>query len=157
MIKVLQIFYDFEIVIWIINKVIDIWIMNFFKILGQMTILGPKNPQMFLKSWKCQKCILEDPHCIKNWEQLSIDRGVWRRLIEEAKVLIGLQCHWWWWWSEQTLKDLKNPRGTNVVLGRVDLANWALRSSPKFTIVVKHQFHQGFWPEQRSGNPKDFI
>ena len=32
--------------------------------------------------------------------------------------------------------------------------NWALRTSPKFTIGVKYQFHQGFWPDQRSGNPK---
>ena len=36
---------------------------------------------------------------------------------------------------------------------RVDLANWALWTSPKFTTRVKYQFHQGFWPDQRSGNP----
>ena len=52
--------------------------------------------------------------------------------------------------SEQTLKD---PRGTNVEVTIVDLANWALRTSPKFTTGVKYQFHQGFWPDQRSGNP----
>ena len=51
---------------------------------------------------------------------------------------------------EQTLKD---PRGTSVEMRRVDLANWALRTSPKFTTGVKYQFHQGFWPDQRSGNP----
>ena len=34
----------------------------------------------------------------------------------------------------------------------VDLANWALRTSPKFTTGVKYQFHQGFWPDQRSGS-----
>ena len=39
--------------------------------------------------------------------------------------------------SEQTLKDLKRPRGTNVQVRRVDLANWALRTSPKFTRRVK--------------------
>ena len=33
------------------------------------------------------------------------------------------------------------------------LANWALWTSPKFTTWVKYQFHQGFWPDQRSGNP----
>ena len=27
---------------------------------------------------------------------------------------------------------------------RVDLANWALRTSPKFITGVKYQFHQGF-------------
>ena len=27
---------------------------------------------------------------------------------------------------------------------RVDLGNWALRTSPKFTTGVKYQFHQGF-------------
>ena len=27
---------------------------------------------------------------------------------------------------------------------RVDLANWALRISPKYTTGVKYQFHQGF-------------
>ena len=36
---------------------------------------------------------------------------------------------------------------------RVDLSNWALRISPKFTTGVKYQFQQGFWPDQRSGNP----
>ena len=43
--------------------------------------------------------------------------------------------------SEQTLKD---PRGTNKEVRRVDLANWAFRTSPKFATGVKHQFHQGF-------------
>ena len=33
------------------------------------------------------------------------------------------------------------------------LANWALQTSPKFTTRVKYQFHQGFRPDQRSGNP----
>ena len=37
--------------------------------------------------------------------------------------------------------------------GRVDLASWALRTSPKFTTGVKYQFHHGIWPDQRSGNP----
>ena len=32
---------------------------------------------------------------------------------------------------------------------RVDLANWVLRTSPKFTTGVKYQFHQGFF--NRSG------
>ena len=43
--------------------------------------------------------------------------------------------------SQQTLK---HPRGTNLEARRVDLANWALRSLPKFTTGVKYQFHQGF-------------
>ena len=46
-----------------------------------------------------------------------------------------------------------DPRGTNVEVRRVDLPNWALRTSPKFTTGVKYQFRQGFWPDQRSGNP----
>ena len=54
---------------------------------------------------------------------------------------------------EQTVKDLKDPRGTKVEVRRVDLANWGLQSSPKFTTGVKYQYHQGFWPDQRSGNP----
>ena len=33
------------------------------------------------------------------------------------------------------------------------LANWAIRSSPKLTARVKCEFHDGFWPDQRSGNP----
>ena len=37
--------------------------------------------------------------------------------------------------------------------GEESLANWALRTSPKFTTGVKYQFHQGFWPHQSSGNP----
>ena len=36
---------------------------------------------------------------------------------------------------------------------RVNLANWALWTSSKFTTRVKYQFHQGFWPDQRSRNP----
>ena len=35
----------------------------------------------------------------------------------------------------------------------VDLVNWALRISPKFPTGVEYQIHQGFWPDQRSGNP----
>ena len=46
--------------------------------------------------------------------------------------------------SEQTLKDLKDPRGTNEEVMTVDLANWVLRTSPKFATGVKHQFHQDF-------------
>ena len=34
----------------------------------------------------------------------------------------------------------------------MDLARWALRTSPKFTTGVKYLFHQGFWLDQRSGN-----
>ena len=54
---------------------------------------------------------------------------------------------------QQTLKDLRDPRGTNMEVRRVDLANWALQTSPKFTTGVKYQFHQGFWLVQRSGYP----
>ena len=38
-----------------------------------------------------------------------------------------------WWWG-------------------VDLANWALWTSRKFTTEVKYQFHRDFWADQRSGN-----
>ena len=47
----------------------------------------------------------------------------------------------------------KDPRGVSVEVRRVDLANWALRMSPKLTTGVKYIFHWGFWPDQRSGNP----
>ena len=40
---------------------------------------------------------------------------------------------------------------------RVDLSNWAVRTSTKFTTGVKYQFHQGFWPDQRSGNPNHLF
>ena len=36
---------------------------------------------------------------------------------------------------------------------RVDLANWTFWTSLKFTTGIKYQFHQGLWPDQRSGNP----
>ena len=55
--------------------------------------------------------------------------------------------------SEQTLNMWKYPRGTNVEVRRVDLANWAHRTSPKFTTRVKYQFHRCVWSDQRSGNP----
>ena len=55
-------------------------------------------------------------------------------------------------WTD--LKISQNiPGGTSVEARRVDLANWALRTSPKFTTGVKYQFHQGFWSDQRFGNP----
>ena len=46
--------------------------------------------------------------------------------------------------SEQTLKDLKRFQGHHVEVRRVDLVNWALCTSPKFTTGVKYKFHQGF-------------
>ena len=54
--------------------------------------------------------------------------------------------------SEQTIKDLKRAQGHHRGGRRVDLANWALWTSPKFTTGVKYRFHQGSWPDQRSGN-----
>ena len=56
--------------------------------------------------------------------------------------------------SEQTLKD---PRDTNAEVRRVDLANWALWTSPKFITRVKYQLHQGFWSDQRSRNPNHSL
>ena len=36
----------------------------------------------------------------------------------------------------------------------MDLAKWALRTSPKFTTMIKYQFHYGFVrQDQRSENP----
>ena len=55
--------------------------------------------------------------------------------------------------SEQILKDLKRSKGNQLGGEESDFANWALRTAPKFTIGVKYQFHQGFWLDQRSGNP----
>ena len=40
-----------------------------------------------------------------------------------------------------------------MVVRRVDSANRVLLTSPEFTIGVKYQFRQGFYPDQRSGNP----
>ena len=53
---------------------------------------------------------------------------------------------------EQTLRDLKWYHSTNVEVRRVDLANWAIRTTPKCTTGVKYHFHKGFWPGQRSVN-----
>ena len=50
------------------------------------------------------------------------------------------------------MKRSQGHQRGDVETRRVDLANWALRTSPKFTTGVKYQFHQGFWPDQRSGN-----
>ena len=49
--------------------------------------------------------------------------------------------------------DLKVPRGPSMEVRRVDLANWNIWTSSKFTRGVKYQFRQGFWPDQRSRNP----
>ena len=43
------------------------------------------------------------------------------------------------------LKSSENPRGTSEEVRRVDLASWALRTSPKFITGFKYQFHQGFF------------
>ena len=45
---------------------------------------------------------------------------------------------------EQILKNLKRCQDTILEVRRVDLPNWILRTSPKFTTGVKYQFHQGF-------------
>ena len=50
-------------------------------------------------------------------------------------------------------KDLKRCEKIRLEVRRVDLANWALRTSPRFATGVKYQIYQDFWPEQRSGNP----
>ena len=52
--------------------------------------------------------------------------------------------------SEQILKDSRDP---NVGVRSVNLVNRAFRTSPKLTTGVKYPFHQGFWPDQRFGNP----
>ena len=51
--------------------------------------------------------------------------------------------------SELIWKDHMGPS--------VDLANWALRTSLKFTTRVKYHFHQGFWPDQTSQSPNKII
>ena len=43
----------------------------------------------------------------------------------------------------------------NEEVRRVHLANWVLRTSQEFTKGVKYQFHQGFLPDLRSGNPNN--
>ena len=47
----------------------------------------------------------------------------------------------------------KIPGGFNVEVRRVDLANWALWISLKFTTGIKYKFHQVFLSDQRSRNP----
>ena len=42
--------------------------------------------------------------------------------------------------SERVLKDLKRSHGHNVEVRREDLANWALRTSPKFTTGVNNLY-----------------
>ena len=54
--------------------------------------------------------------------------------------------------SEQILKDLKRSQGNHVEVRSVDLTNWAVRTSPKFTTEFKYLFHKGSWPDQRSRN-----
>ena len=45
--------------------------------------------------------------------------------------------------SEQTLKDVKKSQGNNMEVRRVDLVNWAPRTSPKFTTGVKSIYSWG--------------
>ena len=54
--------------------------------------------------------------------------------------------------SEQSLNDLKRSQWHQSDLTRVDLTNWVLWTPLKFTTGFKYQFHQGFWPDQTSGN-----
>ena len=46
--------------------------------------------------------------------------------------------------SEQILKDLERSQRHHMEVRRVDLANWALLTSPKFTTWVKYQFFFNF-------------
>ena len=55
------------------------------------------------------------------------------------------------WTDLKILKVPKRSRGHQC--GGEDLANWAFQTLPKFTTGVKYQFQQGFWSDQRSGNP----
>ena len=51
------------------------------------------------------------------------------------------------------LKDLKISQGHREEVRRVDLTNWTLLTSPKFTTGVKYQFQQVFFlPDQKFGN-----
>ena len=51
--------------------------------------------------------------------------------------------------SEQTLKDLKRSQGHQRGGEDVDLAKWALRTSPKFTTGVKYHFHHRIFDQVR--------
>ena len=47
----------------------------------------------------------------------------------------------------------KNPGAPTWRWGEWIWLTGSFRTSPKFTTGVKYQFHQGFWPDKRSGNP----
>ena len=57
-------------------------------------------------------------------------------------------CH-----LNRPFKIWKDRRGPSVKARRLDLANCALRTSPKFTSGVKYPFHQGSRLDQWSINP----
>ena len=60
-------------------------------------------------------------------------------------------------WTD--FKNLKRSQWHQCGVRRVDWGNLALRTSPKFTTGVKisYQFHQSFWPDQRSGNFSNWL
>ena len=71
----------------------------------------------------------------------------------KAAVLLGIsRCGSFPLFSLASKQTLKDPMNTNVEVRRVDLANWALRTTPKFITGVKYQFHQSFWADQITGN-----
>ena len=69
----------------------------------------------------------------------------WPEMLTRPKTL-NIHIH-------TDLKRSEKIQGTSMEVRRVDLANWDLRILPKFTTGVKYQFHKGFCPDQRSGNP----
>ena len=84
----------------------------------------------------------------------SVQRQVFYRITRiQAAVLLGMKKYGIFpcfphstlpLASEQILKICKYPEGTNMEVQRVDLANWVLRTSPKFTTGVKYQFNHDF-------------
>ena len=57
------------------------------------------------------------------------------------------------WTDLKRYEKIPGAPARSMEVRRMDLANWALRTSSEFTIGVKYQFHQSFWPDQRSGKP----
>ena len=86
--------------------------------------------------------------------------SIWTDLKSSEKIP-GAPAWWWgeWIWLTRPSGLHRNsPQGLNISSIRVfdQIADPEIPITlrpPKFTTGVKYQFHQGFWPDRRSGNP----
>ena len=99
-------------------------------------------PSLQAKKPRLQSCRRQVFHCKLRNHGCSFTRDLIGEVVSSCFPHPTLSFSIW--------TNRKRSQGTTEEVRKVDLANWALRTSRKFATGVKHQFHQGFWPEPHS-------